>query len=124
MMNTAVTYSEWNEATLTGLTFSAGSYINLVRSVTVNVCLADDDVSLRRGVTKTKMPRTEVKHYWLSPSVDAFQRTPKDTKRPSDFRVQQREIGCSGGISRDNDCQMRHARMVVRGVHPANGNDL
>ena len=62
------------------------------------VCLADDDVSLRRGVTKTKMPRTEVKHYWLSPSVDAFLRSPKDKKRPSDFRWQQREVGCSGGV--------------------------
>ena len=123
-MNTAVTYAEWNEATLTGLTFSAGWCMNLVGSVTVNVCLADDDVSLSRGVTKTKMPRTEVKHYWLSPSVDAFLRTPKDTKRPSDFRGQQREVGCSGGLLRDNHCQMRHARMAVRGVHPANENDL
>ena len=122
MMNTAVTYSGWNEATLTGLAFSAGWYMNLVRSVTVNVCLADDDVSLRRGVTKTKMPRTEVKHDWLSPSVDAFLRTPKDTKRPSDFRGQQRVV--PGEVLRDNDCQMRHARMAVRGAHPANENDL
>ena len=63
MMNTAVTYPGWNEATLTGLAFSAGRYMNLVRSVTVDVSLADDDVSLRRGVTKAKMPRTKVKHY-------------------------------------------------------------
>lgn len=53
-MNKAVTYSDWNEATLTELTFLAGWYRNLVGSVTVNVCLADDDVSLSRGVTKTK----------------------------------------------------------------------
>lgn len=37
MSNTAVTYSEWNKATLTGLTFSPGRYMTLVRSVTVNV---------------------------------------------------------------------------------------
>ena len=98
MMNPGVTYSEWNEATLPVLLFSAGWYMNLVRSVTVNVCLADDDVSLRRNVTKTKMPRTEVNQYRLSPSVDAFLKTPKDTKRPSDYRRQQREVCCSGGL--------------------------
>ena len=72
--------------------------MNLVRSVTANMCLADDDVSLQRDATKPKLPRIEVKHYWLSPSVDAFLRTPKDPKHPSDFRRQQREVGCSGAV--------------------------
>ena len=76
-MNTAVTYSEWNQATLTGLTSSPGQYMTLVCSVTVNVRLADDDVFIRSGVNQTKMPRTDVKDYWLSPSVDAFQGRPK-----------------------------------------------
>ena len=37
MMNTTVTYSEWNEATLTGLKFSPGRYMTLACSVTVIV---------------------------------------------------------------------------------------
>lgn len=72
MMNIAVTYFVTAGIPRLALTFSTCWGMDLLCPVIVNVCLANDDVYLKRGVTKMKMPRSAVKHYWLSPSVDAF----------------------------------------------------
>ena len=98
--------------------------MDLVCSGMVNVCLANDDVYLKRGVTKMKMPRSAVKHYWLSPSVDAFFENVQRYRKPICTSEAPKRGGLSRDTLRDNHCQQSHARLAVRGVDPANETDL
>ncbi len=78
--------------------------MDLVCSVMANLCLANDDVSLRRGVTKIRMPRSAVKHYWLGSSIDICLRASTDTKVHF-HSGGNKDRSVLPGTLRDNHCQ-------------------
>ena len=76
-------------------------------SVMVNLCLANDDVFLKRGVrgvTKRKMPRSAVKHYRLSPSINDSLKASKDIRVHFPFGGK-KDRSVLRGTLRDNHCQ-------------------